>query len=185
MKIRVALISLFGLALAPMLFAASLSSPTNEVYLAVGRWQGAGTNEPVPFDAKLAFLAFCDTGKVELAYPADPAYSTRVKMFDSKGEEVPKARLGKKFGSMWDKLHYRATKMGVMLAWGAYKDNPELGGGKPLPAPADLFMMEKSGIYTLEIQMQMYKYSASTDPATWQANLICFSQVRIKVEKPR
>ena len=73
---------------------------------------------------------------------------------------------------------------GNTTAWGSYKDNLGLGGALFIHAPSELFQMEKPGIYTLEIQMQMFQYVASYDPVERSKTLFRFSPVKIKVEKP-
>jgi len=44
--------------------------------------------------------------------------------------------------------------------------------------------MDKPGIYTLEIQMQMFRYVSSYDPVERSKGLFRFSPVKIQVEKP-
>jgi hypothetical protein len=77
------------------------------------------------------------------------------------------------------------SKVGRTEAWGSYKDNPSLGGALFLPKPEDLFQIDKPGTYTLEIQMQMFRYVASYDPVERSKTLFRFSPVKIKVEKPQ
>jgi hypothetical protein len=67
----------------------------------------------------------------------------------------------------------------------SYKDNPG-GEGETifLRKPDDFFQVEKPGIYTLEIQMQMFRYVSSYDPVERSKWLFRFSPVKIRVEKP-
>ncbi len=175
----------------PVAIGTGLSAVTNGVYLAVGR--PGSTNEPVPFDERLIFLPFCDTGQVELNLTSPP-YGIKIRMWGGDGQDVPKTALGQSFGSKWDSFqdslvegkglhlgYYNLRRAGV-FAWGPFTNNPGLGGGKLLPAPKDLFQMDKPGVYTLEMQMQMLRVNKGTNGLTRQ--LIRFSPVRIKVEKP-
>ncbi len=185
----------------PNAAATRLSAVTNGIYVAVGGWRshsttnpnGPVTTEPIRFDDELVWLAFCDTGQVELIYP-NHEYSIKVRMWGSDGEAVPKTSLGNTFGSKWDSLDgnigtrqrtvmgYKNNRQAIVMAWGSFTNNPELGGGKFLPAPMELFRMQKAGVYTLEIQMQMLRIIKGTNQ--WSRQLIRFSPVRIKVEKP-
>jgi len=179
--------------------AAELSQPTNGVYLVIGGFHhdlvGIMTNKPMRFDDRLVFLTFCDTGKIELSYPLDPAYGVKINMTDANGKEVSKTGLGKRFGSKFDRLHsVTDTRPYPILAWGAYKDNLGLGGARFFESypvngrvsdltPKDLFEMKEPGVYTLEIQMQMFYFNPHSTNA-WQRDLFQFSPIKIKVEKP-
>jgi hypothetical protein len=166
--------------------SAAISQSTNDVYLAVAGWRagyGPVPNEPIRFDDQLTFLAFCDTGQVELVYPLDTRYGMRIRMFDARGVEVAKTRKGESVGSRFDELRdFKDTRTGVMVAWGSYKENPGLGGGKALPTPNALFKLKKPGIYTMEIEMQMFLVLKRTNQ--WSRKLFRFSPVRVAVEKP-
>lgn len=168
-------------------FAAGISETTNGVYLVVAALRNVTliTNEPIRFDDQLLWMAFCNTGKVMLSYP-DSKYGIRMKMTDSEGNEVPKTALGKRCGSKFDNLRLITdSKVGNTVAQGSYKDNPN-GEGETiiLRKPDEFFQMDKPGIYTLEIQMQMFRYVASYDPVERSKTLFRFSPVKIKVEKP-
>jgi hypothetical protein len=176
----------------PAAVGTGLSAITNGVYLAVGA--PGSTNEPVRFDEELLFLPFCDTGQVELNL-SSPPYGIKIRMWGGDGQDVPKTALGKSFGSKWDsfedslierkglRLGYYNLRRASIFAWGPFTNNPGLGGGKVLPTPKDLFQMEKPGVYTLEIQMQMLRVNKGTNQLTRQ--LIRFAPVRVRVEKPR
>jgi len=174
------------------IFAVGLSAPTNGVYLAVVGWThfgesklGPNTNEIIPFDSQLGWLPFSNTGMVRVWFPSEPAYLAKVKMFDSDGKEVSKTSVGKSFGSKWSGLHdYRDAKCEFVFARGSYQDNRDLGGCNFLSTPKELFKMKKPGIYTMEIEMQMFRYVATTNVDEWSRNLIHFSPIKIKVEKP-
>jgi hypothetical protein len=179
----------------PAAIGTGLSAATNGVYLAVGA--PGSTNEPVRFDAELIFLPFCDTGQVELNL-SSPPYGIKIRMWGADGQDVPKTALGKTFGSKWDSTWdsfqdslvegkgegpgYHDRRRTGVSAWGPFTNNPGLGGGKLLPAPKDLFRMDKPGVYTLEIQMQMARVNMGTNQLT--RRLVRFSPVRITVVKP-
>jgi hypothetical protein len=77
------------------------------------------------------------------------------------------------------------SKVANTVAQGSYRDNPG-GEGETifLRKPNDFFQMERPGIYTLEIQMQMLRYTPSTDPEVQHKNIIRFSPIKVKIEKP-
>ena len=109
-----------------------------------------------------------------------------MRMTGPDGKEVSKTGLGDIWGSgsKWNQLHsYKDSKLSSIFA-GPYRPDVGAGGGQWLPASKDLFEMEKPGIYKLEIQMQMFRHTASTDSGEEYRNLIRFSSIIIKVEKP-
>jgi hypothetical protein len=165
----------------------SLSETNNGIFIAISGGI-IGTNGAVPFDKRLVWLPFCATNTggalIELQYP-NARYGMKIKMTGQDGKEVSKTDLGEIYGLKWDQLHsYKDSRLNGAFASGPYQ--PELGaeGGQFLPAPDDLFEMDKPGIYTLEIQMQMFRHTGSTDPEDEYRHLIRFSPVKIKVEKP-
>ena len=128
-------------------------------------------------------MPFCNTGDVVLAVAA-PIYGTRIKMTGPDGKEVSKTPLGQKFGSKfdeWHKFNDIHPLPGTTCACGPYKG---LVSGV-LPSPKELFIMEDAGIYTLEVQMQMFRFGARPDTNATSHNPIQFSPVEIKVEKPQ
>jgi hypothetical protein len=138
------------------------------------------TNEPIKFDEKLAYYPFCNTGDVMLA-EASPVYSTRIKMTGPDGKEVEKTPLGQSFGSKFDQWHkYNDTRVGETCACGPYQGF--LGG--VLPSAKELFVMQEPGIYTLDVQMQMFRVGARPNTNAASRNPIRFSAVKIKVVKP-
>ncbi len=186
MKNRLTISILIYLTSAMQIFAVEMSEITNGLYLAIGAWRQAPTsgqlvtNETIRFDDKIAWCVFFKDGKMEINYP-DAIHGVKIKMLDSDGNELAKTELGKSFGSKWEHLHsYKNTKLGSIDAWGEY--NP-YQNWRFLSPPQDLFVIKKPGIYTLEIQMQMFRHSGSGDPDVWFKNLIHFSPVKIKVEK--
>ena len=167
-------------------FAAGISETTNGVYLVVAGLRNVNliTNEPIRFDDDLVWMTFCQTGQVRLSYP-DSKYGLRIKMTDSEGNEVPKTALGKRCGSKFDSLRLITdSKVGsTATTEGSFKDNPN-GETIFLRKPDEFFQMDKPGIYTLEIQMQMFRYVPSYDPVERSKTLFRFSPVKIQVEKP-
>jgi hypothetical protein len=171
--------------------ATGFSTKTNGVYLAIESWGtqkaplGQITNEPFAASNALTFSVFCETGKVELQYSPDPAYFVRIRMTDKNGREVPKTALGTRFGSKFDDKELRAWKnrsVGILLAWGSYEENHGQGMAKSLPSPEDLFEITEPGVFTMEIEMQMFR--VITVPK-WKREFFRFSPVMIKVEKEK
>lgn len=169
--------------------ATGFSEKTNGVYLAIESWGknsrplGRITNEPFLSSNELSFSAFCDSGKVELQYSPDPAQFVKIKMIDENGDEIPKTELGKKFGSkLDDELRpWKGRSVGTLLAWGSYKENRGQGMAKPLPPPEALFEISEPGIYTMEIQFQMFRLIRTPN---WKREPITFSPIKVKIEKP-
>lgn len=178
MKTKVTILSAICVLWSVRLFGVGFSETNNGIYLAVGG--SASTNEPIKFDERIAYMPFCETGNVRLSQ-ADPVYGTMVKMIGPDGKEVPKTSLGQSYGSKFDQLHsYKDAHLGGIGANGPYQG---MFSGL-LARPGELFIMEKPGIYTLELQMQMFRYTPSPDTNEWSQNLIRFSPIKIKVEKP-
>ena len=169
------------------IFGAGISAKTNDLYLvvqAVTSTNGmtAITNEPIQFDDRLVWMTFCETGEVELRL--DSAHCIKMSMTDSNGNDIQQTALGQKFGFLFDQLKVFSDikRPAPTMATGAYKDNWELGGGHLLPTPEQLFKIRKPGIYTLVVQIQVFEVFKNTSP--WTRNLIRFSPVKIKIEKP-
>ena len=168
-------------------FSAGFSDLTNGIYVTVVGWRHGDpiTNEPIRFDDKLVWMPFCNTGKVAVWFPPDAAYGVKIRMRGPDGKPTKKTRLGERFGSKWDKLHsYKDAKLQPGYAWGSYKENPGLGGGSILAAPQELFQLKEPGIYTMEIEIQLFRYVRSKNTEEWDKNLLRFSPIRIRVEKP-
>lgn len=168
-------------------FATGFSDATNGVYLAVESWgkqqPSQITNEPFRFNDELVFLAYCNTGKVELQFHPDPAYFVKINMTSRDGKEVSKTFLGRRYGSKFEKLHVLdVPHVGILLAEGSYEQNNGQGMAKSFPSPQELFEMKEPGIYTMEIQMQMFLVHKNTN--AWTRELIRFSPIKIHVEKP-
>ena len=182
---RVICLSVF-FAFVPRVGTCAVSQVTNGVYLVVEGLRNLTiiTNGPIRSDDNLAWLTFCNTGKVELSAPLDPAYGVKITMLDSEGKEVKKTALGQHFGSEWNRLRkITDTHVYPELAWGSYKDNADLGGARIFPKPEELFWINKAGVYTLEIQMQMFRYVDSHDVDKRSKTLFRFSPIKIEVDK--
>lgn len=169
--------------------ATTLSETNDGLYVAIAAWRtdsasGFVDTEPIRFDDRLLWCPFSNRGKVELNYP-DSSYGVEVRMIGPDGKAVRRSTLGETFGAKWDMLRsYRDTQLGSIDAQGPY--DPRGGGftGPLLPAPKELFQMEKPGIYILEIKMQMFRHNASPDPEVWGKSLLRFGPVKLKVQKP-
>jgi len=100
------------------------------------------------------------------------------------GREVSKTSLGQQYGSKWNNLHtFKDTRVGIIAAEEVYANNPWLGGGKLLATPQELFEIGKPGIYTLELEMQMFRIIRN-NTTNWPRERFQFPPVKIKVEKP-
>jgi hypothetical protein len=170
---------------------ANLSAITNNLYLAVQGWShkstGLDTNKVIQFDDELNWCPFCITGHVELNYP-NPTHGIKIKMWNKEGKEVPKTSLGETYGSKWSQLHSPLDNdrhnIGGITAWRGRYYESDIFTGPILPSPNELFQMDESGVYTMEIQMQMFRHPNSNDTNEWAHNLFGFPPIKIKVEKP-
>ncbi len=177
-------------------FALGLSDTNSGVYLGVESSKGkalgnisADTNftvEPFRFDAPLVWRPFCNTGAVQLNYPTLP-YLAKIEMVGPDGRPVAKTALGRSVGAKFDEVKrfedaFHGWTVGSVEADSPY-DSRDVGfSGPRLPAPGDMFEMEKPGSYKLELQMQMFRVIKGTNQ--WTRELIRFSPIHIRIEKP-
>jgi len=189
MKNRLILTLLTGCILSADALAVGLSNTNSGIYVAVMARRASEPGvivygDPIRFDDGLFWCPFCTAGSAMLSYPS-PSYGVKVKMIGADGVEVPKTRLGKTFGSKWDRLHsYKDDHLRPVEAQGHYDARGGGYGGPFLPSPVDLFEMKKPGTYTLEMEIQLFRYTASLDLGAWKTNLVHLSAIRLNVEKP-
>lgn len=171
-------------------FGTELSETNNGFFLAIGGARN-GTNDTIQYNEDLAFLVFYTLRKtnsldfMDLQYP-DVAEGVKLELIGPDGRKVPRTGVGKIVGSKWDTLHDRRDSKFWFDIYAGNDYDPRVGaGGGRFLYPADrFFKMKKPGIYTLTVQMQMFRYTPSTDPEEQFKNLIRFSPIKIKVEKP-
>jgi hypothetical protein len=172
------------LSLTQMAMATGVSETTNGVYLVIGAVRNNNAlvaSEPIKYDDQLVWDVCCDAGETELSCP-DFRYSLKVKMTGTNGVELLKTAKGKRMGTRYDQLHkITDCKVFPVVAWGTLKDHYP---GKLFAKPNELFQIDTPGIYTLEIQMQMFRYVASRDVDERSKTLFRFSPVKISVVKP-
>jgi hypothetical protein len=171
---------------------AVLSVTNSGIFLVIGAPQpisGATLDEnaPMPFDQKLVWEPFSNIGAVDLNYPS-PEFGIRVRMYGPDGREALKTGLGSLFGSKFDLVKsYEdvivGSHMGGIAARQKYIELGRGYAGGNIPAPDDLFLMEKTGLYSLEIEMLMFRIMKTT-PTHWDRQLLRFPAIEIKVEKP-
>lgn len=164
-------------------FAVELSTTNDAVYFGIC---GVTTNVPIRFDDKMVWRPFCNTGAVELNYPA-AEFGVKVRLWSNDGTEVPKTELGQKYGSKFDQVHTyedvtQGWQMGRIEATEPYDPrNGALFSGSVFPAAKDLFKIEKPGIYRMELEMQMFRVTRGTNH--WDRKLIRFEPIKVKIEK--
>jgi hypothetical protein len=184
-------ILLFGFCCSiPNALATGFSETNGGFYIALS---GSSTNEPIACGDPLSWRPFSIRSKdsAEFNYP-DRSYGIKLTMLDAAGKEVPKTKLGAEFGIKFEQLRsfqdivptprtgYSSVQIASILVQGAYDDTDAVSGPL-LPAVNDLFQITKPGIYTLEIQMQMFLIHKDTNQ--WTRELIRFTPVSIKVQK--
>lgn len=167
-------------------WSAAFSGKTNDIYLAVSSVSESWpvTNALAKADERLVWAPYTDNGEVRLRYSLDPAYLARFRLVDERGREVRKTALGKAYGSRWDALKsYKTTRFDGVVAWGSFEHTKGQGGGRYLPAPEELFHIQREGRYTLVIEMQMFRHTARTNVNDWSKNLLRFSPIKLNVIK--
>jgi hypothetical protein len=185
---------MMGLYLSESTFAAGVSDETNGLYIVVSAWRHTGSSfspvfsEPIRFDDELVWMPSSSIGEVNVNYKG-PVYCVQIKMYDTNNDEVAKTLLGNVYGSKFDQFR-PGDYAGTILATGNnHFDKRILDrglGGRPLPAPGDLFKIKKPGIYTLEVKIQLLQVDKKdpNDTKTWSQELVQFSPIKLKVEKP-
>jgi hypothetical protein len=168
-----------------------VSDITNNLYLAIQGWRDGSivveTGKPIRPNDELVWAPFSVGSNVDLLYPY-PESGIKIKMWGPDGKEVKKTDLGQSFGSKWDQLHSYLDNdpnhIGGITAWHGSHDSREIFTGPIIQSIDKLFEITKPGIYTLEIQMQMFRNPHSADTNNWSRNLFSFPPLNIKVQKP-
>jgi hypothetical protein len=168
--------------------AVSLTETNRGIYLAFAGWRppqpGFVASERIRSDDKIVWSAFSTNGAINLSY-AEPSYGLRVRMLSAEGKEVKPSALGRSYGSNWLLLRsYKDTRLGSTCAQGVYDGRNGGFTGPMIASPKDLFEMKSPGVYTMELEAQIFIHSGSTDPKTWQTNLLHFGPLKIGVENP-
>lgn len=165
--------------------SAECSETNNGVYIAISGWRpgfGPVSNEQFIVTDKFVLAAFCNTGKVEMAFPASFEHGLKVKMLDKSGRLIKKTRRGELIGGKFDSISIQNPQKTLGLwAWGSVEDNPGLGGGVFLPSLYELFGNISNGVYKLEFQAQLFKSNGKTSDTARFNELICFKPVKITI----
>ena len=169
-----------------------LSATNNGFFLAVGAWQPLSggkldENAPIRFDEKFVWEPFSNVGAVRFNYP-NPRFGIKVSMTGPDGKAVRKTEEGAAFGLKFDSVRtfddaISGWTMGSIDAREKYVEAGRGFSGATIPAPMDLFQMERAGEYTLEIRILIFRIIETT-PTHWDRELLRFEPVRIKVKKP-
>jgi hypothetical protein len=171
-------------------FGTELSETNGGYFLAVGGAR-SGTNEAIECNEDLVFRVFYTLystngpNLLNLEYP-DVEHCLKIDMTGPDGNAVPKTSVGKIVGSLWDKLHDRRDSKAWfdILAGNGYDPNIGADGGQLLMPADTFFRITRPGVYTLQIELQMLRYTSSLDPNEQYRNLIRFGPIKIKVVKP-
>lgn len=190
MKIKLLPILALNVTLSLSTLAAGISAATDGVYIVVS---AIPTNGVVWSNSALGFRPFCDIGEADIEFALDPAYSTRINLTDSNGNEVSKTESGSRFGTKFDdyKRYSQGRPYPFDISSESFTNNLGMGGARPFSdypvgplvslTPADLFNIKKPGTYTLKIQMQAFLIHR--DSNTWNPQFIRFSPIKLKVVK--
>lgn len=173
-----------------------LSEPTNHVYVAICGRNSSGVEEPgsttngapIHFDDQMLIGAFCETGQVNLLIPVNKAFFINFSMRDASGKEIEKTGEGRFWGS--DVKNFPAepgrnnrTRMARWVAPGPHTStNAIYSLNYILPAPSELFKMQKKGIYDLRLDVRLMKQHMVTNGWVWDP--LSIPPFTVKVEKP-
>jgi hypothetical protein len=143
----------------------------------------------------LVWGLFCTTGHVRAWYPAREAYWLRLAMKGPDAKWVPKTARGARYGGKFDDIaKYEVIRRGLGPHLGAVLFHEEAGPPLPepdipplvgsstlLPRPEELFSMAQPGIYTMYIQMQLWRSVSEPPASTWP--LVRFRPMAVKIER--
>jgi hypothetical protein len=169
---------------------AVLSETNDGIYVAVygvGERVGLESKDPFQYDDEFIWCPFSNVGLVRVYFP-NPNYAFRIRMISPDGKETRKTPLGQTYGSRFDHLQsemQEATRgRGIIDAQGRYdaSEPKDSFSGRSLPKPNDLFVMDQTGVYKLELEFQISGPHKATDKPG--LNFLRFPPMKIKVEKP-
>jgi hypothetical protein len=204
MKILLVIIALITMSALGQTNGVYVSKQTNGWCIAlqgVNHQTGLVKADAIDINDELVWIPFSgipsSTNTQRLLYYLDPIYGMRVKMTDSDGNEVEKTSLCKKWGSKFNKLDFSLLttdnnfKIYSIDDCGLYHPSycvTGLSGHIITNRPSELFKIKKTGIYTMEIEMQIFKRPPEgmlNNENAWKSNLIQFPPVQIKVKKTK
>ena len=143
------------------------------------------TNEPIQYDDRIVWDIYCPTGVARLFLPFPDGI--RIAMYDTNHVEVPKTLLGEDYGKRFSHTLRRSDYGGKGIAIFTIPTNSikTIGwyAGRIFYRPLDLFQITKPGIYTMEIQMEMFYQGPKTKDPYYPEDFFRFAPVKIKVEK--
>jgi len=158
-------------------------SATNQgVYISI---IGTKSNGLTGFDDGLQWRVFCES-QYSMLHSLDLPSGFKMNLTGPDGKEVPKIGPGKTIG-----VNFEAVKTMEKLPPGAIASElnftsgiGDIVGANPLQRIEDCFAMDKPGIYTLELQIQLFrnKYSAAGEPGPEE--LLRFPPMTIKLNRP-
>ena len=157
-------------------------SATNQgVYISI---IGTRSNSLAGFDDGLQWRAFCENQHSVLESPDVSGF--KMKLQDPDGKDVAPTALGRTIGVNFDAVQTSdrmppGTKFARLdFSSGVYNIVP----ARPLPILKECFAMEKPGLYTLEVQMQLLRIKYDTTNGAAAPELLRFPPMSIKVNRP-
>ena len=114
-----------------------------------------GTNNTT-IDDWLVFLPWTTNNHtVWISVPVEPEYAYRIELLDTNGLTVPKTARGKRAGSRFDDFDAHPSKRGIAIKHLAAHKMDGVTDSPMLFRAADMFKIEKPGLYRLHIQFQI------------------------------
>jgi hypothetical protein len=157
-------------------------SATNQgVYISI---IGTRSNSLAGFDDGLQWRAFCENQHSVLESPDVSGF--KMKLQDPDGKDVAPTALGRTIGVNFDAMQTSdrmppGTKFARLdFSSGVYNIVP----ARPLPILKECFAMEKPGLYTLEVQMQLLRIKYDTTNGAAAPELLRFPPMSIEVNRP-
>ena len=170
-------------------FGSILSTTNNGIYIAVygiGQRVGIESHDPFQYDDTLIWQPFSNVGARRIPI-GNPKYSFRLTMLSPNGEETSRTQLGTQYGSRFDQMAIDPSDrsgrgMGSMEVGIIYYPGIDDFSGQTFPSPKDLFEMDQVGMYTMELEFQVF--GPHKDAKQPGLEILRFPPMRIKLEKP-
>ena len=146
---------------------------------------GTKTNGLGGFDDALQWRVFCEN-QHSLLHSLDLSCGFKMNLRGPDGKEVPKTALGQTIGSKFDEVQtVGKLPSGTILSDLDFRSGlADIVPAKPLPRLRDCFAMDRPGIYTLELQIQLFRITYKTAGEPEPEQLLRFPPMTIKVNRP-
>lgn len=174
-----------------------LSPVTNGLYVALtslpqseASKESWATNQySIDWKEPLALLIFSQTGSVHVAYPQQNKFFIRFEMVDTKSESVSKTAVGRAWGADFGRVpkdlgqKTSVSQFAVPLfVTSSHTNSKSVSRGPSLPAPKDLFVIKKKGIYKLKVEVFLLRAETAADGKIRRWQPVRFPTVDVSVD---